>query len=120
MRTNNFRRGNIIDGGIIAEIHSGMIRLEDDTIKLEDEIEGIPLTEDILLKLGFEFCGYDLWFAEQNDFCITVMPDDITYGYKHFNFRNSQELTKGISLKHVHTLQNLYYALTNQELTLKQ
>ena len=69
----------------------------------------IPLTEEWLLKFGFEYYdtvkpkGY--WL---NGVCIEKIDSML------IEFKN------GIGLKHVHQLQNLYFALTNKELTLKQ
>ena len=69
------------------------------------EIEPIPLTEEWLLKLGytklsnssFIDSGHGIWICNGLFMCDK----------------------NGIVLKHVHQLQNLYFALTNQELTIK-
>jgi len=68
-----------------------------------DFFEPIPLTEDILLKCGFIKDG-NLYF--KNGF---VFRDDKL-------FYNTVELYLTINL---HQLQNLYFSLTNEELTIK-
>jgi hypothetical protein len=75
-------------------------------------LEPIPLTEEWLLKFGFNK------FAEQFrdlDSIYRLGYIDITYHtrYNKFHFHN-------IVIDSVHHLQNLYYALTKQELTINQ
>jgi len=71
-------------------------------VKLKD-IAGIPLTEDLFKKLGdgFSFAENFSCYWRDGDVCIEQ------YG----------EGTEALShIKHVHQLQNLYYALTGTEL----
>lgn len=84
------------------------------------DLEPIPLDEDWLLKFGFEI-------------------DDLGWGYNHPSWRkqgrwiDKKSLTSDKKLKHpflrfdsiadiyyVHQLQNFYFALTGQELTIKE
>jgi len=72
-----------------------------------EEIEGIPLSEEWLLKLGFE---------KENDF---KHPNAPMY---FINVRGKltcflHNLSHG-NIKYVHQLQNLYFALTGEELTI--
>ena len=76
----------------------------------EDIANPIPLTEEWLLKFGFEkhdngedFDEWSLGHVEFTDFT------DNTYEYN----------PTVLSFKHVHQLQNLYFALTGEELTVK-
>jgi len=74
-----------------------------------DDLNGIPLTEEWLIKLGFhEVLGvYAVYGRELNLKLID--------GYWEFYFKG-----KYVSvIKHVHQLQNLYFALTGVELTTK-
>jgi len=74
--------------------------------------EPIPLTEEWLLKFGFkndEFISYR-WYAP-NDISLVYDLDD-----NCVCISDSWEFGK---IKYVHELQNLYFALTNQELKLK-
>lgn len=71
----------------------------------------IPLSEDILLKLGFEYAtNHD--FVKSNLFLTD-------FGGKYYRafLGGSQRITKEFTS--VHQLQNLYFALTNEELTIK-
>lgn len=73
-----------------------------------NNIQPIPLTEDILLKCGFyhnEKIEYRLHCPE---FPITIDIDD-------FGIQISDSWEFG-SIKYLHELQNLYYALTKTEL----
>ena len=83
-------------------------------------IEGIPLSEEWLLKFGFEerWHGHsDNTYYRRHEFSnwahsITFSKTGIVM--KH-GFMNQWSELK--SLKYVHELQNLYFALTGDELT---
>jgi len=85
-------------------------------------IFGIPLTEEWLLKFGFSKNENDVLQIE-----TTLMPLSITLNdnypnekYKAWVYEDEKSRYHIISnnIKHVHQLQNLYHALTNEELTL--
>jgi hypothetical protein len=76
-------------------------------------IEPIPLTEDWLLRFGFDKKIVD---AEQNFYQVNEMVDIDDKVYWKF-YRNNEGLSK---LQYVHQLQNLYFALTGEELTIKE
>jgi hypothetical protein len=83
-----------------------------------DHCEPIPLTEEILLKAGFVSGGAKQWLF------ITLDKKDECYLY--FNplgkgiaiDQNGIECSFEIELNYLHQLQNLYFALTNEELTI--
>lgn len=71
-------------------------------------LEPIPLTEERLLEFGFDNLGAYGWGI----------------GIFHIRFREIHKFyftieNRIIRIKHVHQLQNLYFALTNEELTIK-
>ena len=70
-----------------------------------EELEPIPLTEEWLLKFEFERNKYALNSFIKND--VIISTDKFIY----------MSRTK---LKYVHQLQNLYFALTGEELKLKE
>lgn len=74
--------------------------------------QGIELTEEILLKCGFY---YD---TDYLTFCISTCTIQLDYygneGYMCIIFGEDLYL-----IKHLHQLQNLYYALTNEELNVQ-
>lgn len=73
----------------------------------------IPLTEEWLVKFGFENVdtnengGDNYWYLSDMDFIL-----DRSF--------QSLNMNTGIDLKYVHQLQNLCFALTGQELTIKK
>jgi hypothetical protein len=82
----------------------------------------IPLTEQWLLKFGFEreqakqpsSIAYCLFGAECNDFHVEY--DDIMEAWQiyledHFWIQRQ--------IHHIHQLQNIYHSLTGEELTIK-
>lgn len=84
-------------------------------IMLQD-VEPIPLTEEWLLKFGFEkkpmYGKHNRYFFIKNK--LYYCQHDF-YSFVYSN--NSLEIKEP---KYVHQLQNLYFALTGEELTLKQ
>ena len=92
------------------------------------EIEPIPITEELLLKIGFKKKrdGY-LHYSDHNDeFSIKF---DLGYAFIEyanlcFNPEDVTETNYGSSLEfpntlHLHTLQNIWYLLTGKELEIK-
>ena len=76
--------------------------------------EPIPLTEDWLVKFGFKKGVVKLGCQEYwIDGVLGVYK--MVGSYPHF----AHGAINDIKLKHVHKLQNLYFALTNEELTIK-
>ena len=69
-----------------------------------DEFEPIPLTEEILLK-----CGY----IKQENEMYRVMGHSIWNVQENMFVSNKN----GIILRSLHQLQNLYFAITGEELT---
>ncbi|MCS5622660.1 MAG: hypothetical protein NZ735_01685 [Candidatus Marinimicrobia bacterium] len=84
-----------------------------------DEWNPIPLTEEWLVKFGFVLDkGVGVWFGERDlsdDYgCFTIWDKYTGIDYK-FSIENSLY----IDLKYAHQLQNLYFSLTGEELTIK-
>jgi hypothetical protein len=78
------------------------------TINLED-VKPIPLTEEWLLKFGFEYSDLN------GDSGLWKIPPFQIYG-KYNQFLYDYRL----DVNYVHQLQNLYFALTGEELTIKK
>ena len=89
---------------------NGYFRATARDIEVAELFEPIPLTEEILLKCGFKKKnGYK--FVLHNSHFSLVMIDSIKredYAFSHYNL--------WVNLEYVHQLQNLYFALTGQEL----
>ena len=77
------------------------------------DLEGIPITKERLLKFGFEDFGkmpaFELYRMEIKNLALNIDNEGNVY---------TNEL--GIELKYIHQLQNLYYSLTGEELSIKE
>ena len=89
------------------------------------EIEPIPITEELLLKIGFKKGRNDYFnYRDYNDeLSIRFIPNYtfIEYANLCFNPEDVTETNYGSSLElpntlHLHTLQNIWYLLTEKEL----
>jgi hypothetical protein len=112
MKATELRIGNYIDYTTEREIVTMQTTYE--YIRLihngNKNFKPIPLTEEWLLKLGFESDGIEWW---NGILSIGICKEGLRYlPTEQINVR------VGIVLQHVHQLQNLYFALTNEELTL--
>lgn len=103
---------------------------EDYNCDLDENIEPIPLTEEMLLKCGFEKnkSSYTfiideftiLWYNESDMFhkssfevhlCKLLYNPNGEISTKRANFK--------IDVEYLHQLQNLFFALTNKDLEVK-
>lgn len=75
-----------------------------------NDIKPIPLTEQWLLDFGFKKIN-GKYFRVGFQLKAVKVIDDIGYHFKREGL--------SIEIKHVHQLQNLYFALTGEELTKK-
>lgn len=88
-------------------------------ISSPERVLPIPITEEWLFKLGFEksdsnYGGYlSAPDREGSSIRIRVMSTNDFY-------YSPNELAKPVFIKSVHQLQNLYFALTGEELTVKE
>jgi len=119
MLKNELRIGNYVydadnDAMQIAEIFKEGCSFIGSNIKnIHSSIKPIPLTEEWLLKFGFELIkggiGWDS-FVKNN---VTIYKVPTSKGFL-FGFRYSVD--NYTYLRTVNAIQNLYYALTNTEL----
>jgi hypothetical protein len=102
----------------------------DNTIRLKDSkgtnhgcynmsyIDPIPLKEEWLIKFGFENLTMDKEFCD--------MEFELLHPLMSFHWDGRLSMgqngnTIGLNvIKHIHQLQNLYFALTGEELTIKK
>lgn len=118
MEANTLQAKDLRKGNIVKLLKNGRKHIEAyelssfDIYKLDesncDDVEPIPLSEDILLKLGFEkiregkfihldLQGYNL--VKGNGFYLSYVRPEIKY---------------------IHQLQNIFHSLTSEELTIKE
>jgi hypothetical protein len=114
MKANELRIGNWLYSGIagqnfIASAHDIMnIFFGDD----RGAVQPIPLTEEWLLNFGFEPDKDNAHFLNKEPFTLKEHPEGFVVWHKGHAL--------GIVIKHVHQLQNLYFALTGEELKQEQ
>lgn len=106
MKANELRIGNYILDNLGGILKIKSISTESDF----SHIKPIQLTEEWLLKFGFEWKN----FAMRNG-RISIRNSDNKY---HIHLTNEAASTITIQIKYVHQLQNLYFALTGEELTI--
>jgi hypothetical protein len=134
MRSNELRIGNYLDWIVKEDVHFGIARVEgmfldhgqwfiDNDLRHcihIDELKPIPLTEEWLIKFGFERSAktfvdgaYAVTFRRAKDGGWAIYDTSTDEGTNY--------LTPNLGFcEHVHQLQNLYFALTNIELTIKE
>lgn len=111
MKANELRIGNLVMGETINHVVDHKILFE--ISEFENLYTPIPITEEWVIKFGLKQIN-DYWECDKTSFEI--------YQFKTgqwFNSINSNEYTNGIEIMYVHQLQNLYFALTGNELTIK-
>jgi hypothetical protein len=85
----------------------------DEDIEVFVNFEGIPLTEEWLLKFGFEKSKTSSQFDKEK---LTIqIANELEYHKKGRTYFNSWAILEE-SPKYVHQLQNLYFALIGEEL----
>jgi len=109
MKPTELRLGNLTSAGVVTEINADCFYVHDGESSLKSawfDIKPIPLTEEWLLKLGFESNAY------QDRYENKVIHIECN------KLRGATELwiDRMPHIKHVHQLQNLYHAITGQEL----
>lgn len=96
-----YNKANVLEIGI--EYPTAIVDL--------DRLLGVPITEEWLLRFGFikknNTPSIELYIKE--DFIVRFDPQDKFQFYINGKY---------INIDYVHQLQNLYFALTNKELTL--
>lgn len=124
MKAADLKIGNYyeISGHKYNSDHNGIYRMSEDLMMeafagLSDNgvftINAIPLTEEWLLKLGFgkHYTEATEWSIENPSFVIEEGP-------KGYHFTGGEGIHFSRAIKYVHDLQNLFYALTGEELTI--
>jgi hypothetical protein len=106
----------------IIDINDNLESVEMTIIQPCDQIEPIPLTEEWLVKFGFN-CKYkscsNLWSICQPLFELS-QKEDVDDDGKSVPQEQVFYYDYKIDVKWVHQLMNLYFALTGKELTIKE
>ncbi|QQV90455.1 hypothetical protein Harreka1_48 [Olleya phage Harreka_1] len=87
--------------------------------KCFDKYKPIPLTEEWLLKFGFKGNNENGFVFGDNDVHrLKFFNKSVGYQHRIVSIWQSVAIYDA-TIKHVHQLQNLYFALTNKELKIK-
>ena len=125
MKVNELRIGNYVLNDRVHNTIVGILSENIDIVNLKtkqgniinsdiDFIKPIPLTEDWLLKFGYKI-------HSENPFCEWWKNESKIVNLKYFIKTGSLEYAVNrLQLKYVHQLQNLYFSLTQKELTIKE
>lgn len=132
MKANELRIGNLVGGPyeeteVDLDILIHLISKKE--IQQKPYYSPIPLTEEWLIKFGFELIannGFD-WRhfsidSKEPSKHITIRTDEGDNFFALFNHSecDKKELQFINRCEYVHQLQNLYFALTGEELTIKE
>lgn len=119
MKKNELRIGNYVlyeNEEIQIDIDCFYWSVESSYAELEywEQYKPIPITDEWLLKFGFKVIkNYNNGLIGFKDF--NLLGDENLYYYTYDNHN-----VIGVGLKYVHQLQNLYFALTGEELFIKE
>lgn len=129
MKANELRIGNYLNGKrghvVVTEIRANNnVKIHDNTSSFYVGICLIPIeiTKEWLLKLGFEYSEYYKNYKVKagNSYFNSVGWNDDDCEWYYNNDISDAGCYYITSIKYVHQLQNLFFALTGQELTIKQ
>lgn len=131
MKANELRIGNLIQtkeyksarriicfyGSSDVLVDSGYVTFptDDESEYSLNELEPIPLTEEWLLKFGFEKINETDWQSPSS--CYRW--DTAREGMQFLTLDDEWLFFSNGEVEYVHQLQNLYFALTGEELTIK-
>lgn len=101
------------DYNITVEMGDGIFREEE-----EDKVEGIPLTEEILLNCGFEYINDD------NKEAGLISPaDELGNRFRIIHFDNDFRMILNtwdyLPIKYIHELQNLFFIIARKDLNIQ-
>jgi hypothetical protein len=120
MKATELRIGNYVFDNLGGILKIKGVNTESDL----SHIKPIPLTEEWMIDFGMDYTD---GFSNSRKLCLNKHEFDcsvLTYSEKEGLLRFSNGEQNGTSLiphvKYVHQLQNLYFALTGQELTLNE
>lgn len=97
---------------VVDGLNKSEVDLTDGTTQNLIGLEPIPLTEEILLKCGFEKLKYERYKLVVKGFSIEF---ELTGKYMFGCFLEMV----GLDIQYLHELQNLYFVLTGKELEIK-
>lgn len=120
MKNTELRIGNYFQWTSIAAMGRGVDRIcyGQEIEDYMDFKEGIPLTPEWLERFGFYKVGEDDWRISEFRIRFTEFDQPAFNLWTNGDSEFCESI--GQDIKYVHQLQNLYFALTGEELELKQ
>jgi hypothetical protein len=116
MKKNELRIGNWVEHNQPKRGYYTTVQESTFSVNVEKLFKPIPLTEEWLLKFGFEKKG-QLYIKDFFGDYIGVDVEDFSIGtYAFGRIAHAPQPT----FMNVHQLQNLYFALTGEELTINE
>jgi len=105
-----------------ATMYMGILMETHPMTEYVDYIKPIPLTEEWLLKFGFEEITNYVFKSPSKQSAYELSYETLCYNLKEKIFTVCTCDVHGFetTIEHVHQLQNLYFALTGEELITKQ
>ena len=119
IQATELRIGNLLLDAVKIQIEvcalgKDVLMAKDSGTSRYEVVRGIPLTEEWLLRFGFTNYETQWWYYKQEEKFVLTYEEYL--GEKNFFLSYEYEQAP---IKYVHQLQNLYFALTGTELTLK-
>ena len=118
-------RSKLLDGDFIYFMVDAYMIRDCQHYKENWAFEGIPLTPEILEKAGFRILDdagnwkspeWNIWCSLETHFMIGELNGEYAY---YFSAEDDFYSYYSPKIIYLHQLQNLYFALTGQELTIK-
>ena len=110
--------------GKVTSIQDREVLVVDEVGYVIEECQGIPITEEWLLKFGFEKMKYPYLDYDMNECDLFESDWGNFYQVENFYLPTpyyfDSAFGENFKLEHVHQLQNLYHSLTGKELTIKE
>jgi hypothetical protein len=124
MKARELRIGNLTDKGEIKSFFENGIHVGFGKCYLFSDLKPIPLTEEWLLRFGFDSSEYKDGYIGIDHKAGGIITDFVlTYPLKMGEWQKTFVWEHGkykfTSLEFVHEIQNLYFALTGEELKLQ-
>jgi len=123
MKATDLRLGNLAlnssnETVIVLEISKTLVKTTPDNIHLISELKPIPLTEEILVKCGFVIAEgvFGIYYKHNEKEAFRIWEEYGVWYVGKKDYGNGLTFCIKEHLKHLHQLQNLYFALVGEEL----
>lgn len=84
-----------------------------------EELQGIPITEELLKKMGFSFNGYGIWYKTQQGRHVSINISREFVAIEVYKDNICYSRCTCHEVKYLHQLQNLFYEISRTEFKVK-